>query len=66
MKREDAVRAIVATGKTEEQANAFLDLLRSGFARRGWIEGEPLLPEEIEERFNTFVDAGRVPKAGGE
>jgi len=58
--RDQAVAAIVATGKTTEQAQAFLDLLGSAFARRGWVEGEPLLPEEIEERFNTFMGPGET------
>lgn len=55
MNREDAVRAIVANGKTEEQAKAFLDLLGSAFARRGWIEGESLSAAAIAEKFDAFM-----------
>jgi len=58
--RDEAVAAIVATGKTPEQANAFLDLLGSAFARRGWISGEPLGADEVAERFDTFVGASTV------
>jgi hypothetical protein len=55
--RDEAVDAICAkTGKTPEQANAFLDILGSAFRRRGWSEGEPLSQEEIEERLGTFLE----------
>ena len=56
MDRSDAVQAIVATGKTPEQAEAFLDVLGSAFRRRGWVEGEPLPPEEIKQRMTVFLD----------
>lgn len=55
--REEAVQAIMLdTGKTREQAEAFLEIVGSAFARRGWIEGEPLLPDAIGERLETFLD----------
>jgi hypothetical protein len=54
--RDKAADAIAeGTGKTREQADAFLDLARSAFARRRWIEGEPLSDSEIGERFSTFM-----------
>lgn len=41
MNRGDAAAAITeGTGKTREQAQAFLDILGSAFRRRGWVEGE--------------------------
>jgi hypothetical protein len=55
MNREDAIKAITDGGKTREQAEAFLDILGSAFARRGWVEGEPLGPDAIAERLDTFV-----------
>jgi hypothetical protein len=56
--RSEAVAAIVAkTGKSAEQAEAFLDLLGSAFARRGWLDGEPLSQERIAERVDTFLAA---------
>jgi hypothetical protein len=55
-KRDDVVRAICErTGKTPEQAEAFLDILGSGLRRRGWIEGEPLAQDEIGEKLDTFI-----------
>lgn len=57
--REKAIKAICErTGKTHEQAEAFLDLLGSGFRRRGWAEGAPLSQDEIGERFDTFMGNG--------
>lgn len=54
--RADMVRAIVEkTGDTEEQAEAFIDIVGSAFARRGWIEGEPLSPEELEYKLKVFL-----------
>lgn len=54
--RETAIEAIVRdTGDTREQAEAFLDIVGSAFARRGWIEGEPLSPDEIGERLDIFL-----------
>lgn len=44
--REEFIRAQIAAGKTREQAEAFLDLVRSAFARRGWAPGEPLDDEQ--------------------
>lgn len=65
MNREDAINAIVTTGKTREQAEAFLDILGSAFARRGWVEGEPLQPEAVAERLDTFLDpTGLCPATG--
>lgn len=61
MNRDEAVEALVSTGKTRDQARAFLDLLASGFRRRGWIEGEPLTQDEIGDRFDTFVGDRRPP-----
>lgn len=55
MNREEAIAAIVATGKTREQAEAYLDILGSAFARRGWVDGEPLAAEQVEQRLNTFL-----------
>jgi hypothetical protein len=56
-KREKAIKGICErTGKTREQAEAFLDILGSGMRRRGWIEGEPLTQDEIGERLDTFTD----------
>lgn len=54
--REKAIEGICErTGKTREQAEAFLDILGSGLARRGWVGGEPLSQEQIGERFDTFM-----------
>ncbi|MGW4488414.1 hypothetical protein ACWEOE_31785 [Amycolatopsis sp. NPDC004368] len=56
--REKAIADICArTGKTREQAVAFLDLARSAFARRGWAEGESLNQDQIGERLATFMGA---------
>lgn len=55
MNREDAIEAITGTGKSREQADAFLDILGSAFRRRGWVEGEPLTTGEIDDRMNVFV-----------
>lgn len=58
--REGVIKAICeGTGKTREQAIAFLDVLGSGLRRRGWIEGEPMSQDEIAERVDTFM--GKVP-----
>lgn len=57
--REAAIQAICErTGKTREQAEAFLDLARSAFARRGWVESEPLDQDAIGERLDTFLGVG--------
>lgn len=54
--RADAITAICKrTGKTREQAEAFLDILGSGLRRRGWIDGEPMSQAEIGNRFGTFM-----------
>ena len=56
MNRGDAAAAITeGTGKTHEQAQAFLDILGSAFRRRGWVEGEPLGQDAIAERLDTFI-----------
>jgi NADH:ubiquinone oxidoreductase subunit E len=58
MDREQAIDAITKdTGKTREQAEAFLDIARSAFQRRGWVDGEPLRQDEIAERLDTFIDS---------
>lgn len=59
--REQFIANLAAsTGKTPEQAEALMDILASGFARRGWIEGEPLPREEIGERLDKFLDRSEV------
>lgn len=56
MSREEAIQAITEkTGKTREQAEAFLDILSSAFRRRGWSEGEPLSQDEISDRLDKFM-----------
>lgn len=54
MNREEAIKAITDSGKTREQAEAFLNLVGSAFARRGWVEGEPLDPEGITANAEAF------------
>lgn len=44
-----------STGKSREQAEAFLQLVASAFRRRGWVEGEPLDQDQIKERLDTFL-----------
>ena len=56
MTREEAVQAVMRTGKSREQAEAFLALLGSAFARRGWTSGEPLSDEALAENLNTFIE----------
>lgn len=53
--REQAIRALTDKGKTREQAEAFLDLLGSAFRRKGWMEGDPLPPQQVKERLDTFL-----------
>ena len=54
--RERAIEGICAkTGKTREQAEAFLDILGSALRRRGWIDGEPLTQDEIGSKLDTFI-----------
>jgi hypothetical protein len=53
--REDAIEALMRTGKNREQAEAFLTLLGSGFARRGWIDGPVLSDVEIRTEFEKFI-----------
>lgn len=65
MTREDAIAAIVASGKTREQAEAYLDILGSAFARRGLVEGEPLPAEQIDEQLGTFLGASHSGKEAG-
>lgn len=55
MTRDEAVAAIMATGKTRDQAEAFLAIMGSGFRRRGWVEGQPLSDEEISDSLRVFV-----------
>lgn len=57
MNRQDAVEALVASGRTPAQADAFLDLLTSAFRRRGWAEGEPLSQAEISQRLDQLLTA---------
>lgn len=54
-RRADFVTAQVAKGRTAEQVEAFMDLVASGFRRRGWAAGEPLTEGEREERTKTFL-----------
>jgi hypothetical protein len=59
MTYEDAVVAICdRTGKTREQAEAFLALLGSAFARRGWVTGPVLDESQIGERIDVFLEGG--------
>ena len=56
-KRDEVVAAICErTGKTPEQAEAFLDVLGSALRRRGWIPGDPLAQEDIAQKLDTFLD----------
>lgn len=56
--REEAIAHIMRrTGKTREQAVAFLDILGSAFRRRGWAEGEPLDEPQVAERLDIFLGA---------
>lgn len=55
MNREEALNAIIGSGKTPEQANAFLDILGSAFARKDWIAGEPLPAEQLEALLAGFL-----------
>lgn len=56
MNREEAIQAIMdETGRTKEQAEAFIDLLGSAFRRRGWVPGNPLPETAIVERLDTFL-----------
>jgi hypothetical protein len=59
MTREDAIAAITPTGRTREQAEAFLDIVGSAFRRRGWADGEPLTEDEIAANINTLI--GEAP-----
>ncbi|MBM4498197.1 hypothetical protein GS982_02335 [Rhodococcus hoagii] len=54
-KREEAIDALTAKGRTREQAEAFIDLMGSAFRRRGWAGGEPLSQDQIGERLDTFL-----------
>ena len=55
MNREDAIQALVRKGHTREQAEAFLALLGSGLARRGWAGGPVLSDVEVEEQVDKLV-----------
>ena len=55
MKREEAIDAVMSTGKTREQAEAFLNILGSAFTRRGWVGGEPLSEEAIGANLDVFI-----------
>lgn len=61
MTREEAIEAVMGTGKTREQAEAFLDVMGSAFRRRGWAEGEPLSQDEIGARMDTFMGDEATP-----
>jgi hypothetical protein len=57
--RSEAVDAIVKrTGKTPEQAEAFLDIFGSALTRRGWANGKLLDQDEIADRVDTFIGEG--------
>lgn len=62
MNREDAIEAVMNTGKTQEQAEAFLAIMASAFRRRGWAEGEPLNPDEVGEKLDAFL-GGELDRA---
>lgn len=54
--REKAIDGICRrTGKTREQAIAFLDVLGSGLTKRGLINAKVLSEDEIAERVHTFL-----------
>lgn len=56
--REEAIARIVArTGKTSDQAEAFLNILGSAFKRRGWAEGATMTQEMITESLDAFLGA---------
>lgn len=55
MTREQAVHAIMGAGKSREQAEAYLALVKSAFSRRGWVDGTPMSPERIEVNLATFL-----------
>jgi hypothetical protein len=50
-----AAAIATGTGKTVDQADAFLDILGSAFRRRGWVDGDPLSQDAIAERLDTFL-----------
>ena len=54
--REEAIGRIMhRTGKTREQAVAFLDVLGSAMTRRGLADAPLLSEDEIGERVDTFM-----------
>lgn len=54
--REKAIEDICRrTGKTREQAIAFLDVLGSGLTKRGLAGGKVLTEQETAERVSTFI-----------
>lgn len=53
--REDAIAALMESGKTREQAEALLSIARSAFARRGWIDGEPDTQEQLSGHVDRFI-----------
>lgn len=56
MTHEDAIVAICErTGKTREQAEAFLTLVGSAFSRRGWAAAPVLDSGQVREQFDTFL-----------
>lgn len=58
--REEAIERIMRrTGKTREQAVAFLDVLGSAMTRRGLANAKVLSEDEIGERVDTFIGEGR-------
>lgn len=58
MNREDAIGNLIAQGRTREQAEAFLAILGSAFARRGWADAPVLSEDEIEQHCVTLGWAG--------
>lgn len=42
-------------GWSREKADAFLAISRSAFARRGWIEGEPDSPDQLQGHVDAFI-----------
>lgn len=56
--REKAITAICErTGKTREQAVAFLDVLGSALTKRGMADAKVLTQDEVGERLGTFLGA---------
>lgn len=58
MTYEEAIAAIVESGKTREQAEAFLAIVGSAFRRRGWTDGEPLDDGALAEQYRALTAPG--------